>query len=297
MTIERQLADDALLAPLRADGGGFAMLALDQRESLRQMFPGGTATDDELRAFKRTALELLSPHASAVLLDKAFISHEHSAVADARPAELAPDAALILAVDVLVQPVGGAVETTELDRSATVEYIHRVGASALKLLVIWKDDDKTAERRALVDEFLDLARRAGVASLVEGIVRPVSGQWSGPAERHEAIVTAARELAPGATIYKAEVPGYAPGDVSLVEEHAARISEVVDGTWVVLSNGVQQPDFAAALAASVRGGADGFLAGRAVWADTVAETDPAAALAERSVGRLRELAGIVAARA
>jgi sulfofructosephosphate aldolase len=199
---------------------------------------------------------------------------------------------------VLVQPVGGAVETTELDRSATVEYIHRVGASALKLLVIWKDDDKAAERRALVDEFLDLARRAGVASLVEGIVRPATDAgWSGPGERHEAIIAAARELAPGATIYKAEVPGYAPGDVSLVEEHAARISEVVDGTWVVLSNGVQQPDFAAALAAAVRGGADGFLAGRAVWADTVAEADPAAALAERSVGRLRELGGIVAARA
>jgi sulfofructosephosphate aldolase len=40
-------------------------------------------------------------------------------------------------------------------------------------------------------------------------------------------------------------------------------------------------------------GASGFLAGRAVWSDTVRAADPAQALRERSVPRLRELAATV----
>jgi sulfofructosephosphate aldolase len=285
---------EELVAALRAPGGGFAMLALDQRESLRRMFPlrdGAEVGDAVLRDFKRTAIELLSPHASAVLLDRLY------AVDGVRPAELAPETALILAADVLEQPPGLPVETTSLDAEVTPELIGAVGAAAIKLLVIWRDDGREEERRDLVAEFIDVAERAGVASLVEGIVRPpVGDEWESPAERHRAIIAAAAELSTtGTSIYKAEVPGYVPGDVSRVEEHAARISELVPVPWVVLSNGVQQQDFADGLAAACRGGASGFLAGRAVWADTVAAADPRAALRERSVERLRALGHIVSA--
>ncbi|QAY73419.1 hypothetical protein ET445_08770 [Agromyces protaetiae] len=273
--------------------GGFAMVALDQRESLRRMFPavhGAEVDDDTLRRFKRDALEVLSPLASAVLLDRLY------AIDDARPAELDDAAALIVAADVLNQPAGEPVFDTSLDPEVTVEYLHQVGADALKLLVIWRASDSADERAALVDSFLALSREAGVLSLVEGIVRPSDGRehWADHAERHEAILAAAAELGTtGTDLYKAEVPGYIPGDVSKVREHSERLTALVPVPWVVLSNGVAQADFADALREAVAGGASGFLAGRAIWSDTVAEDDPASALRSRSVARLDALGGIV----
>lgn len=289
-----QIAITELLAPLESPRGGFAMLALDQRESLRRMFPlvDGVEVDDEvLGAFKRAAIGVLSPLASGILLDRPF------AVMTDRPNGIAENCGLILAADVLEQPAGQGVVNTTLDPAVTPEFVEHVGAVALKLLVIWRPDEGKEERAALVSSFVALAEESGVASLVEGIVRPGGGaqDWASPSERHDAIIAAAEELSAfGGSIYKAEVPGYVPGDVSLVREHSERVSEVVTGPWVVLSNGVAQPDFADAVREACHGGARGFLAGRAIWADTVAETDPVAAMTERSRQRLRDLTDIVA---
>ncbi|GAA4442191.1 aldolase [Phytohabitans houttuyneae] len=296
MTSNQVIANPAageLLDPLRAAEGGFAMLALDQRESLRRMFPlvdGAEAGDDALRRFKATAARVLSPFASAVLLDRPY------AVTDSRPDTLSPACGFILAADDLVQPPGEAVVDTHLDASITPEFVKQVGANALKLLVVWRADGRERERAELVGAFVTLAREAGVASLVEAIARPADGEaWASQAQRHEAILDAAREIAPlGGLIYKAEVPGYSPGDVSQVREHAERMTDIVPVPWVVLSNGVAQPDFAGALREACHGGASGFLAGRAVWADTVADPDTDGALAGRSVERLRALSAIVA---
>jgi sulfofructosephosphate aldolase len=145
-----------------------------------------------------------------------------------------------------------------------------------------------------VSRTVELAAAAGVASLVEGIVRPDPGtSWASPAERHEAILACGAELTSlGPDVYKVEVPGYLPGDVSLVQRHSQRMSEIVGGDWVVLSNGVEREWFAAVTEAC-KGGASGFLAGRAIWADTVNEPDIRAALSAKSVARLTRLTEIV----
>lgn len=269
------------------------MVALDQRESLRHMFPrvdGVEATDEQLRAFKVSGIEALSPLASGILLDRPL------AVMTERPAGIAPGCGLILAADVLHQLPGQPVTSTEFDPIVTPEFIAKVGAVAIKLLIIWQEDLPAAAREETVRSFVAVAEEAGVASLVEGIVRaPGGGDWAHPGARHEAILEEARELSSyGGTIYKAEVPGYVPGDVSRVREQSERMTEIVSGPWVVLSNGVQQPDFADAVREACLGGADGFLAGRAIWADTVNETDPAVALRDRSRARLQTLTRIVA---
>lgn len=289
---ENQATILELVAPLKTPEGGFAMLALDQRESLRRMFPlvdGREVGDDTLRRFKDEAIRTLSPFASAILLDRPL------AVTIDRPYGIAPDCGLILAADVLEQPSGQGVIRTTLDPEVTPDFVRHVGAAALKLLVIWRADGREAEREALVRSFVELAEEAGVASLVEGIARPANGeQWASADERHTGILEAAKELTSfGGTIYKAEVPGYVPGDVSRVREHAERITDLIDVPWVVLSNGTAQADFADAVREACLGGAGGFLAGRAIWADTVAEADPVRALEERSTERLRGLATIV----
>ncbi len=81
--------------------------------------------------------------------------------------------------------------------------------------------------------------------------------------------------------------------LNLVTKNAEKISEAIGSPWVVLSNGVKQPFFNNAVKACAMGGASGFLAGRAVWADIVGATDIPKALREVSIPRLEQLAEIV----
>jgi sulfofructosephosphate aldolase len=263
---------DALARPT----GTFLMVAMDQRESLRTMLrkhgmPDGNAA---VGRFKAAVARELGPHASGFLIEPAH--------ADA----VAPfvERGLILAVDRLVQERGGPVEDTSLDEDAPVP----PGAAALKLLVIWRDDDRRAERFELSQRFVALAERHGLLSVLEPVVRVPED------EREEAIVEAAREL--GATrpsLYKCQVPLAGEGDPGEITSWARAIDEALPVPWVVLSQGVAPEDFPAAVEASCRGGASGLLAGRAVWAPTLAAADQEAALREYSVPTLERLAAIV----
>jgi len=282
----------ARLRALSDETGGFAMLALDQRESLREMFPplpdGSLVDDDTLTSFKRTAGSILWPLATGILLDRPL------AIPQARRPDFVPESCgVILAADELHSIHGVGVVSTGLDPMVDEAFIRATGAAAIKLLVIWRREHDTVTQD-LVARFLDLADRSDVASFVEGIVRPPLGEdWRDLEDRHAAILEAAEDIGRDADVYKAEVPGYKVGDVSGVREASRALTLIVGHPWVVLSNGVHQPDFASAVHEATAGGASGFLAGRAIWADTVAEPDPARAISERSVARLRELSAIV----
>ncbi|MGH7293214.1 MAG: hypothetical protein ACREJT_18490, partial [Myxococcota bacterium] len=130
---------------------------------------------------------------------------------------------------------------------------------------------------------------------LEGIVRTDDGDRYPDVESHgEAVLAAAKERAAfGPDVYKAEVPGYQPGQLDRVEEYAGRVTQALPMPWVVLSNGVEAADFAEAVRHAVTGGASGFLAGRAIWADAAASDDPHGALESLSRGRLENLIDIV----
>jgi sulfofructosephosphate aldolase len=278
------------LAPLMTAEGGIAMVALDQRESLREMFAsartGEVVGDAALTEFKRTAGEVLTPYASGVLLDRLY-----AITTPDRPEWVAPDCGLVLAVDALTSVSGAGVVSTDLDEGVTPSFIQGSGAVAIKLLVIWR---RGKDHAPLVGRFLDLAAAAGVATFVEGIVRPpIGADWRSVDDRHDAILEAAAELSAGASVYKAQVPGYLDGDVSAVRSQSEALSRAVDCPWVVLSNGVRQADFTDAVAEASAGGAAGFLAGRAIWSDTVAAADQRAALLDTALPRLRALKEIV----
>jgi len=244
----------------------YAMVAMDQRESLRTMFRehGHDDSDERVRLFKTAVARELAPHASGFLIEPDF-------VADVRP--LVPRG-LIMAVDLLEQERGGIVEDTQLDEIDDVPD----GVVALKLLVIWRDDDRRRERIEMCERFVALAQRHGVLSVLEPVVR----------EDHQ-ILDAAREL--GATrpsLYKAQAPR--AGDV------VARCREITNALpvpWVVLSQGVPRDEFPQAVENACKGGARGFLAGRALWTNTLAADDPTELLRTQSVPRLHELTEIV----
>ncbi|MGO1267320.1 MAG: hypothetical protein ACTMIY_11865 [Microbacterium gubbeenense] len=269
---------------LKDSHGAYTMLAIDQRESLRSMMSAGqnrdVVTDDELADFKTLAARTLTPHVSGVLLDRAY----------GRPAIAASESAVILAADVLFQEPGGPVTGSALDTSVTPDLVRELGADALKMLVPWLPD----ARREAIDlsaRFMDLCRDAGVPGIVEGVVRPADiSDWSDE-RRDEALVAAAADLATTKPdLYKAEIPSYGRGDLDAITATCRRITEMLDCEWVVLSSGVAADDFPAAVGACIRGGASGFLAGRAVWADSLKTNDVEGFLADESVRRLAALA-------
>jgi len=274
------------LAALARPSGAFAMVALDQRESLRTMLGGETIADQALTAFKIDAARALTPHASAVLLDMAF---GLGPVLEA--GVLAEDRGLIVAADRLVQPTGGIVEDTAVDDSVFADSEVTARADAYKLLVIWRPGRDHARRAATVRAFLDACRQRGRPGIVEGIVRPDPGTHLTPERHAELVVEAAVELTEaGPDLYKAEVPSLGLADDQSTTAAAARLTEAIAPPWVVLSNGVRPERFDDAAVAAARGGASGFLAGRAIWLESIAAEDPRTHLETVAAARLAALA-------
>ena len=268
------------LDALARDSGTFLMVAMDQRESLRTMLRERGKADDDMHVewFKLSVAAVLGQHASGFLIDRDYLDGVEPFV----------ERGLILAVDVLEQERGGPVEDTTLDERPAL----RPSVVALKLLVIWRDDERRAERVAMAARFVELAREHALLSVLEPVVRVPE------AEREAAIVEAARELgAVRPSLYKCQVPLAGKGDRDEITSWARRIDAVLPVPWVVLSQGVDPADFPSAVEACCKGGASGLLAGRALWTNALDARDAHVRLREESVPRLRELAAIVDAHA
>ncbi len=270
--------------------GAFAMVAIDQRESLRAMLsPSNPADvpDAELVEFKHEVTLALSGYASAILFDRGYGLPAIEAIGT-----LSPSCGLILAADVFEQTAGGPIRSVSVDRQAG-SVARAVRASAMKLLVPWRTDQSPAKRADLVDEFVDLCREFGMLSLVEAVVQDDGRRkpdWYGT----DGILCAAEEMASHAfDLYKAQVPTFGAGTPDEITSISRRLTEAIGRPWVVLSSGVPPERFGAAMEAACRGGASGFLAGRAIWTSALAADDRAAHLVDVSVPRLKRLLSVV----
>ena len=279
------------LTNLARPSGALAMVAVDQREALRGMFAAHQSTpvpDSQLTQFKVDVARELSPFASALLVDQEF---GIDAIIDQKA--LSSSCGLIAAADLLVGPAGGAATDTAVDPDVDPIRMRDIGSVGLKFLVLWRNDESPESRLKLVDEFNQLCAKSGLPSIIEVIVKPPT-DTSRSFDREEELIIAAKEASTwNADLYKAEVPFHGECDLLAITRNSQRISEAVGTPWVVLSNGVKAPFFADAVKACAQGGASGFLAGRAVWADIVGSADIPAALREVSIPRLEKLAEIV----
>ncbi len=279
------------LTQLARTSGALAMVAVDQREALRGMFAAHQSTpvlDSQLTQFKVDVARELSPYASALLVDQEF---GINAIIDQKA--LKNSCGLIAAADLLVGPPGGAATDTAVDPDVNPIRMRDIGSVGLKFLILWRNDESPDMRAQLVQDFNKLCHISGLPSIIEIIVKPPRDTTK-RFNREEEIIIAAREAATWKPdLYKAEVPFHGEGNLNLVMKNADRISEAIGSPWVVLSNGVKQPFFADAVKACAMGGASGFLAGRAVWADIVGSPDIPKALREISIPRLEQLAEIV----
>lgn len=278
------------LTALQRRGGGYAMLAVDQREALRNMFAAHTdkpVTDQDLVDFKLSATRILSPYASAVLVDKQFA---FDAVVDA--GAVAPGCGLITSADHFESAHGELVGKVTIDETVTPEEARAAGAVAMKLLVLWREDEPAGPRIEMVERFVHSARSAGLISIVEPVSR---GRADGmPSDTEAGVISAARELGSlGADLYKAEVPLKGQGEDYEIRKRCAQLNDAISSQWVVLSSGVPQDRFPDTVRLAMSEGADGFLAGRAVWSGCIGAPDIEHALRTDAVSRLRDLGELV----
>lgn len=281
---------ETALSALARDSGAFTMLALDQREALRDMLAArqpGPVSDSEITGFKLEAARVLTPHASGVLIDRQFALDQ--AISTGAVSE---GCGLIAAADLLEAAHGETVGSTRIDPEADPALYASRGVKAMKLLIIYRPDEDPESRISLAREFIDRCRSAGLASIIEPVSRrPLDGR---PFDKTAGTLAAAAELGQlGADLYKAEVPFAGLAPEREVRAACARLSELIDSQWVVLSSGVPETRFPQAVAWACAEGASGFLAGRAVWASCLAAPDIPEALRTTAVDRLRRLTDIV----
>lgn len=281
----------ASLDALRRPSGGFAMVALDQRESMRAMFAehqDGKVSDAQVTEFKLTAGRILGPHASAFLVDRQFALDCYL-----DDGILGPDTALIAAGDKLTARGDEIVGEAAIDEDIDLPHYRARGVTAMKLLVLYRPDDEPAARLAMVDRFVERCRNAGLLSIIEPVSRPPRSR-ANPSPTHDGILAAAAELGGrGADLYKAEVPLHGEGPDDDIRRMCGALTSLIASPWVVLSSGVRQDRFPRAVELACSEGASGFLAGRAVWRSCIGQPDVEAALRNDAAPRLQHLAEVV----
>jgi sulfofructosephosphate aldolase len=282
--------DAATLADLQRPNGGFAMLAVDQREAMRNMFAEHQAepvSDEQVTQFKLEAARILTPYASGVLIDRQFALQraiEENVVA--------PSCGLIASADHFESAHDELVGEVTIDRLIDPVELRKQGAVALKLLVLYRPDGGAAERIEMTEEFIEICRSAGLVSIIEPVSRkPLDGSaW----DWNTGVISAAEELGSlGADLYKSEVPlkGLAPEDE--VRGWCRELSRAIDSPWVVLSSGVPEDVFPEAVRWACAEGASGFLSGRAVWASSIGAPNTRTDLETNAVARLQRLCEVV----
>lgn len=275
------------LGKLARPSGALAMVAIDQRESLRTMFAearGGPVTDDILITFKEAVAEMLAPYASAMLFDRHFGMQAFEVAA-----RTAPGCGRILAADALTQLQGGPVESTDIDEAVVPADISVRGGVGLKLLLVWRGEATRERNVEIAHRFMDRCRSAGLSGIVEAIVQPET-----ESSREKLLVHAARELASTKPdLYKCQVPYLGRARDAEIMGVCEDITSASASPWVVLSQGVAADEFARSVELACRAGASGFLAGRAIWADTIRHEDYREQLRSVSVPRLRTLINVV----
>ncbi len=273
--------------------GTFAILAMDQRGTLRKMLDqvGQPSADHDLSAFKVDVISALSPYASAVLTD---VEHGVAAVRDA--GALAPDVGLLISSERSPQPTWNGEHRTEFLPDRGPQWVAANGGVALKFLTRWRPDrpagdgepDLSKEAIDAVAAAVEACRKFGMPAVIEPLVTKRPGEQRSAEQQHELVIRSAELLSDiGPDLLKLEWPG----DV----EGCQRLTKVCSRVpWALLSAGVGYEQFVGRVVTAMDAGATGFIAGRAIWGEAVELAGDARRAFLRSIAADR-MQGLVAA--
>ena len=257
------------LADISFDNGVFAIVAMDQRNTLRRMFKDVDidASEEDLRVAKVDVARALTPAASGILLDPTYgvpaVTESHA---------LAPGCGLLVAAEPSIRDSYNGEPRTRRDPELNARWVAAQGGDAVKFLVQLRADRSipTPGEPDLAGEVLDVCREiitdcnsAGLPSVIENLVYPLPGEQLSGKAREAAIIDAAIALDElDIDLLKLEYPGS--------PESCRRLADALHRPWAVLSAGVPFEQFSEVLKIAFdEGGACGFIAGRSVWREAL----------------------------
>jgi len=299
MTMAAEQGQPTTLASIADEDGTFAIIAFDQRNTLRRMFSavGIEATDQDMRDVKVEVTRALTPDATGILLDPQL---GVGAVMDA--GALNPSCGLLIAAEPTDRGDFEGEPRSYRIPEQDAAWVKSIGGHAVKVLVMMNpqrevrtgEPDITAETVDLVNAIVEDCRAQGIPSVIENLIfSPRGVETLSAAERERAIITSAELLtAVKPDLLKLEYPGSPEG--------CKRLSDVLTVPWAVLSAGVDFDVFEDVIKISCDdGGASGFIAGRSVWKEAVGlnQTERATFLSETARPRLLKLREAIAGRA
>ena len=256
--------------------GTLTMLALDQNSSMISMAEKALkgkghdrkATYDEIVAAKLDLCRQMSPAASGVLID-AYYGAWSCVASGAIPA----DRGLLVRVEKSGAPTNDAGGFLgEIEPGWSVEKIKLMGADAVKLLAQFEPGERgSAEHQfAFLEHIYDECKRNDILFLLEPIAFPYGGEKKEDkayiARKAATVIESARQISRYCDIYKAEFPGTldVESDDQLIENLHA-LSEASEKPWVLLSAGVDYPQYLRQVKMAMECGCSGVLGGRAFW--------------------------------
>lgn len=273
--------------------GRMLVIAMDQRASMKSLIqvPAATeATGADLLAAKLDLVAHLGNAAPAVLLDPSTAVPQ---VVD--EGILARDCALMVGMDASgYDSDANGLRLSRVVDGVDARRVRALGGTAAKMNVYMRPDREGVDSHParLIAEIVEDCAREDVLVVIEILTYALEGEDPATykAKAPELVVQAAaiaREC--GAQVMKLQYPGSA-------EACAAVTSALGEIPWAVLSGGVDHATFLGHLRTALAGGAQGAIAGRSLWKDCLHSdrAATAAALRDKAVPRLREIAAVLA---
>jgi len=257
--------------------GTLTMLALDQNSSILKMARAALSrageerqpTYKEVVAAKLDLARHLGKKAGAILLDAVYGAW-HAVCAFKLP----PQTGLIVRLERTgadTTPDGDG-KLTVIEPGWSVAKIKRLGADAVKLLVYYEPThaESAHRQRSLVEQVRAECDEHEIVLLLETLSYPFKNEdKTSPSyleRKPTTVIDTARHLSALCDVYKAEFPGTLGHDRD--EQLAANLAALDQASrrpWVLLSAGVDFPDYEKQVAMALDHGASGVLGGRAFW--------------------------------
>lgn len=267
--------------------GIIAALAMDQRGSLEEALRSAgmqNVSAQDLEQFKVSVAEILSPYASAMLLDTEY----------GMPAAAKRDknAGLLLAYEKSGYDNTRPGRMPDLLPHLSARRIGEKGANAVKLLLYYTPEEKSEindEKLAFIERVGDECRGADIPFFLEPVsYDPGGGDVKGAdfaKKKPHLVVESMKEFSKdryGVDILKVEIPVNmafveGQGDQAVYSRHEAidyfqKAAQVAKKPFIYLTAGVSNKTFTDSLELATEAGVKfaGVLAGRATWLDGVA---------------------------
>jgi len=289
--------------------GTLTMVALDQnssmismiKDSLKKKNDNREPTYDEIVEAKVNLARALAPAGSGLLVD-AYYGAWNTVASFALPR----DVGLLIRVEKSGAdknkrgaPLGS------IEPGWSVAKIKRFGADAVKLLAQFEPaEPESAEHQfQFVQHIYDECKKHDILFLLEPIAFPFDGEKKDSKSfldrKARTVIESAKILSGHCDVFKAEFPGTFKHETdSQLQENLHKLNEASKTPWVLLSAGVDFPDFKKQVEMAVKAGASGVLGGRAFWKEYFLQDGPQAREAfarGECVNRVRQIDDIVKA--